>query len=69
MFGIRLLGGGNVYPSFVYDGFLVFDTVAMLNNYQSGSIIKLIIPIIVTRFDAADPPIRSYEYKFEFKLE
>ncbi|MDP2853827.1 MAG: PDZ domain-containing protein [Smithellaceae bacterium] len=66
---IRLLGGGNVYPSVVYDGFLVFDTAAMLNNYQTGSTIKLIIPLIGTRFDAADLPVRSYEYEFEFKLE
>ncbi len=66
---IRLLGGGNIYPSVIYDGYLVFDTAAMLNNYQKGSTIKLIIPLIGTRFDAADLPIRSYEYEFEFKLE
>lgn len=66
---IRLLGGGNVYPSVIYDGFLVFDTAAMLNNYQKGSTIKLIVPLIGTRFDAADLPVRSYEYEFEFKLE
>ena len=66
---IRLLGGGNVYPDVIYDGYLVFDTAAMLNNYQKGSTIKLIIPLIGTRFDAADLPVRSYEYEFEFKLE
>ena len=66
---INLLAGGNVYPSVLYDGFLVFDTAAMLNNYQKGLTIKLIIPLIGTSFDAADLPIRSYEYEFEFKLD
>ncbi len=66
---IKLLDGGNVYPSVVYDGFLVFDTLAMLNNYKEGSTIKLIIPLIGTSFDAADLPVRSYEYEFEFKMD
>ena len=66
---IRLLAGGDVYPSVVYDGFLVFDMSAMLYTYREGSTIKLIIPLIGTSFDAGDRPIRSFEYEFEFKLD
>jgi predicted metalloprotease with PDZ domain len=35
---IKILAGGNVYPNVVYDGFLVFNTEAMFNNYLKGSI-------------------------------
>lgn len=66
---IRILAGGNVYPNVIYDGFLVFDTVAMLNNYKPGSKIKLIIPLIGTSFDASDKPINSFDFEFDFKLE
>lgn len=67
--GVKLLAGGNVYPGVIYDGHLVFDTLLMLKNYEKGSTIKLIIPLIGTSFDAADRPIRSFEYEFEFTLD
>lgn len=66
---IRILAGGNVYPNVIYDGYLVFDTVAMLNNYKPGSEIKLIVPLIGTSFDASDKPIHSFDFEFDFKLE
>jgi len=65
---VKVLAGGNVYPNVVYDGYLVFDTSAMLNNYSKGSLIKLIIPLIGTSFDAGDRPIHSYDYEFDFEL-
>jgi hypothetical protein len=67
--GVKLLAGGNVYPGVIYDGHLVFDTLLMLKNYEKGSTLKLIIPLIGTSFDAADRPIRSFEYEFEFTLD
>jgi hypothetical protein len=66
---IRVLAGGNVYPNVIYDGYLVFDTLAMLNNYKTGSEVKLIIPLIGTSFDASDKPIHSFDFEFDFKLE
>lgn len=66
---IKLLFGGNVYPNVIYDGFIVFDTAAMLNNIASGSTIKLVIPLIGTNFDASDKPIRSFDFEFDFKMQ
>ena len=65
---IKVLSGGNVYPKVVYDGFLVFDTKAMLNNYKKGSIIKLIIPLIGTEFTASDTAIHSFDFEFDFVM-
>jgi hypothetical protein len=65
---IKVLAGGNVYPRVVYDGFLVFDTEAMLNNYKKGSIIKLIIPSIGTEFTASDTAIHSFDFEFDFVM-
>jgi len=65
---IRTLAGGNIYPNVIYDGFLVFDAKAMFNNYTTGSVIKLIIPLIGTEFTASDEPIHSFEFEFDFKM-
>lgn len=65
---IKALSGGNVYPKVIYDGFLVFDTEAMLNNYTKGSVIKLIIPLIGTEFTASDTPIHSFDFEFDFEM-
>jgi membrane-associated protease RseP (regulator of RpoE activity) len=66
---VKALAGGNIYPSVIYDGFIIFNTESMLNNFRKGSTIKLIIPLIGTRFDAADLPVRSYDYEFTFNLD
>jgi hypothetical protein len=65
---INVLAGGNVYPNVIYDGFLVFDTEAMLNNFFKGAMIKLIIPLIGTEFTASDTPIHSFDFEFDFKM-
>lgn len=65
---IKVLAGGNVYPNVIYDGFLVFDTQAMLNNYFKGAMIKLILPLIGTEFTASDTPIHSFDFESDFKM-
>ena len=65
---LKFLAGGNVYPNVIYDGFLVFNTEAMLKNYFKGAMIKLIIPLIGTEFTASDTPIHSFDFEFDFKM-
>ena len=65
---IKILTGGNVFPGVSYDGYLVFDTKAMMENYRPRSEVKLIIPSIGTEFTAADTAIHSFQFEFVFRM-
>jgi hypothetical protein len=58
----------DIYPNVEFSGFLVFKGSPISRNLVTGSIIRLILPMIGVRFDAADTPIQSIDLEFNFKL-
>jgi hypothetical protein len=59
------IAGGNVFPNVAYDGFLTF-VYDEAHDTSANSGFKLIIPLIGVEFNAADVPIRSYDFEVDF---